>query len=138
MASKEDKVLLAQSVFPVILGNGFGAHRLSARLYRTYGVDSLLCGCHVTLWDLLFFHCGFVRLFHKNDPALAAAQLAALSDEYGDCLFVLIPLSSEQERWIGNSRELLSSRFIISSEEELFRKVPFSPFSQGETTKGIL
>ncbi len=138
MASKEDKAILSQSVFPVILGNGLRAHRLSARLYRTFGVESLLCGRRQNLWDLLFFHCGFLRLFEQNDPTLAARQLAALSDEYGDCLFVLIPLCSRQDQWIDRNRELLTSRFVISSVKELFQKVPFSPFSKGETTKGIL
>ena len=122
----EVRELLRQCVVPVILGNGAAAHLLALRLFFKYRVCSLVCGRRRSLPDLLNPVCDFFRLYRQRDGRLAAEQLADLADEYGDCLFVLIPLSGEDQAILRHHGAALESRYLVCHPKRLFDQPPFA------------
>jgi len=118
--TEETKDLLRQGIVPVLLGNHREAHRLSARLYRTYGVPSVLCGERRTLWDLLDPCCSFHALTREGDPRLTAEQLADLAAEYEDCFLVLVPFNDADQALIHGHGELIEPYFVCRDPEALW------------------
>ena len=122
----EAKELLRQCVVPVILGNGIAAHLLASRLFLKYRVPSLVCGQRRNVTNLMNPFCDFFRLYRQKDGRLAAEQLTDLADAYGDCLFVLIPLSEADQVMLRHHRNFLESRYLICSPKRLFEQPPFA------------
>ncbi|MBQ9782931.1 MAG: hypothetical protein IJW44_00235 [Clostridia bacterium] len=122
----EVRELLRQCVVPVILDHGLAAHLLALRLFLKYRITSLVCGRKKSLSDLLNPICGFFRLYRQADGRLAAEQLADLADGYGDCLFVLIPLSEEDRTILRRHGASLESRYLICNPKRLFEQPPFA------------
>ena len=122
----EARELLRQYVVPVILGNGIAAHWLALRLFLKYRVPSLVCGQRRSVTDLANPFCDFFRLYRQKDGRLAAEQLADLADAYGDCLFVLIPLSEADQVMLRRYGSFLESRYLICSPKRLFEQPPFA------------
>lgn len=122
----DTRELLRQCVVPVILDHGFAAHLLALRLFLKYRVTSLVCGRRKSPMDLLDPVCGFFRLYRQEDGRLAAEQLADLADAYGDCLFVLIPLSGEDRSILRHYGADLESRYLVCTPKRLFEQPPFA------------
>lgn len=120
--TEETKDLLRQGIVPILLGNHRVAHRLSARLYRTYGIPSVLCGSRRTVWDFLNPASAFRRLSREGASRLVAEQLADLAAEYEDCFLLLIPLCEEDRALIRSHAELLESRFICREPADLWNE----------------
>ena len=130
MAKEARETLLAQSVIPVILGNGITAHLLSVKFFYRYRMTSLLCAARKGLLDYLDPTCDFLRLFRVTEDRLAAERLISLAEEYDETLFVLIPTSEEDRRMVQRYAAGLESRFIVAEPESVFRKPPFVRASQ--------
>ena len=119
--TEETKALLREGIVPVVLDNHREGHRLAARLYRTFGLPSLVCGARRSFWDLLDPFSAFrpLSLGEKNSRLLSE-QLTDLAAEYEDCFLLLIPLHREDRDTIRESGELLESRFVCRAPEELW------------------
>ncbi|MBQ8331521.1 MAG: hypothetical protein IJX94_03590 [Clostridia bacterium] len=130
MTKDERAALLEQSVLPILLGNGFAAHLLAVKIYLRYGITSFVCGSRKKPLDRLNPACGFYRLFRQTEDRLAAEQLLALADGYGDVLFVLVPTAEEDRRFMEAYASELESRFIFSDPRTIFAKLPFASASR--------
>ncbi len=118
--TEETKELLRQGIVPVILGNDRAARRLAARLLRTFGIPSILCGRRRTVWDLLSLTTSFRRLSRDVAPRLIAEQLVDLAADYEDCFMLLIPLREEDRALIQAHGDLLETRFVCRDPDTLW------------------
>ena len=120
--TKELKETIRASVVPVILGNNFLSCRLAWRLYLTLGTVSLHLGSHRRLSDLLGLPCVFRKT--SNDDRLLREQLLDLAEEFDGYLLLLIPTDELSSERIDADRETISSRYVISSPDEVLSHIP--------------
>ena len=117
---EETRELIRQGIVPVVLGNGRDAHRVSARLYRSFGLPALICDTRRSLWDLLDPTCAFRALPRGGDGRLIAQELVSLAREYEDCLLLLIPLTEEYRALTCAYESLLEAYFICRDPDGLW------------------
>ena len=118
--TEETKDLLRQGVVPIILGNDRDAHRLSARLYRTFGIPSILCGTRRTVWDFFDPTSAFRRISPTASSRLVAEELMDLAADCEDCFLLLIPLREPQRALIREQETLLETKFVFRTPEALW------------------
>ena len=119
---EETRELVRQGIVPVVLGNGRAAHRVSARLYRSFGLPSLVCGARRSLWDLFDPTCAFRALPYGGSDRLIAEELVTLAGEYEDCLLLLIPLTEEHWALIRAYDSLLGAYFVCRDPDDLWEE----------------
>lgn len=125
MRRLDARCALQEYILPVLCGNTRKAHRLSARIYRRYGIVSLICG--KPRFGDLFDHTSLtLRLPDPAEPQLCAEALLSLTERYGDMLPLLIPCNEDAEQMIARFSSLLEGRFILSDEQRLFSSSPLS------------
>ena len=122
MIDKETKEAIASSTVPLILGDGPLSSRLAWRLYFSFGAISLRLGKHRRLTDLLGLACLFRRA--EKNTQLLSEQLFAIAEEFDGYLLFLLPSDEPSRRFVEEHRELLESRFILTSPAELFSQLP--------------
>ena len=120
--TEETKALVRQGIVPIVLGNDRMAHRLSFRLYRTFGLPSILCACRRTVWDVLDPTSAFRRVSGERVSRLMAEQLLDLAAEYEDCLLLLIPTSEEDQRLLEMYGERLEAHFVCRMPDALWNE----------------
>ena len=101
------------AVVPVILSNNLSAHSLATRLQSEFGLASVLCGEKRNILDLFATDRSFLRLSF-SDPRLALEQLVDYSEQWHECILVLVPVSDADRVFISQNREALECRFLIS------------------------
>ncbi len=110
---------------PYLLGNSKKAHGLSLRIYKKFGIVSVICDSRRSFWDILDPTSMTAVLVSTDSSRLVAEQLISLTDETYGALPLLIPISNEYANAISCERETLERRFIICEPDELFS--PSSP-----------
>ena len=118
--TEETKDLLRQGIVPIVLGNNWEAHRLSARRYRTFGIPSILCGARRTAWDVFDPTCAFRRISLAASSRLIAEELMDLAVEYEDCFLLLIPMREAEQSMVREQASLLEAAFVCRSPETLW------------------
>ena len=117
----------ARSYFlPFILGNGGRSHGLSQRIFNKYGIISLICDSRRHALDFLDFSSRSIRLCPTDSPRLLCEQLIALAEQSPYTLPLIIPVTEEYARMTDEVRNILETRFIISSPDELFTLSPLA------------
>ncbi|MBP3315636.1 MAG: hypothetical protein J6M03_07410 [Clostridia bacterium] len=117
----------ARSYFlPFILGNGGRSHGLSQRIFNKYGIVSLICDSRRHALDFLDFSSRSIRLCPTDSPRLLCEQLMALAEQSPYMLPLIIPITDEYARMTNAVRDVLETRFIISSPDELFTLSPLA------------
>ena len=115
----------ARSYFlPFILGNEGRSHGLSQRIFNKYGIVSLICDSRRHALDFLDFSSRSIRLCPTDSPRLLCEQLMALAEQSPYMLPLIIPVTDEYARMTNAVRDVLETRFIISSPDELFTLSP--------------
>ena len=128
-----DRVYLenARAYFlPFILGNTKQSHKLSQKIFNKYGIVSLICDSRRHALDLLDFSSRSIRLCHTDSPRLLCEQMIALADQSPYTLPLIIPISEEYVRMTDDVRDVLETRFIISSPDELFTRSPLASINK--------
>lgn len=117
----------ARSYFlPFILGNEGRSHGLSQRIFNKYGIVSLICDSRRHALDFLDFSSRSIRLCPTDSPRLFCEQLIALAEQSPYMLPLIIPVTDEYARMTNAVRDVLETRFIISSPDELFTLSPLA------------
>lgn len=117
----------ARSYFlPFILGNEGRSHGLSQRIFNKYGIVSLICDSRRHALDFLDFSSRSIRLCPTDSPRLLCEQLIALAEQSPYTLPLIIPITEEYARMTDTVRDVLETRFIISSPDELFTLSPLA------------
>ena len=120
MTQRQCKKILREEIQPVILGNSLRAHRLALRLYFQYGLCPILCAKKRHFLDFLNPF-ATVLPTEEEPPRLLCEQLCDLSARYEGYLTLLIPVSEENLRRIGENTEVLESAYVLASPKELDR-----------------
>ena len=120
--TKDLKETIRSSVVPVILGNGILSCRLAWRLYLTFGTVSLRLGSHKRLSDLFGLPCLFRKA--SSDDRLFCEQLLDIAEEFDGYFLLLIPTDELSSDRIDADREAISSRYVISSPDEVLSHSP--------------
>ena len=110
---------------PYLLGNCKRSHGLSLRIYKKFGIISVVCDSRRSFWDILDPTSMTAVLAPTDSARLIAEQLLSLTDETFGTLPLLIPMSDEYADAVLRERETLEKRFIICKPDELFS--PSSP-----------
>lgn len=118
--TEEIRDLLRQGIVPIILGNDWAAHRLSARLYRTFGIPSVVCGTRRTVWDVFDPTCAFRRISLAASSRLITEALMDLAVKYEDCFLLLIPLREEERALLREQASVLETAFVCRMPETLW------------------
>lgn len=117
----------ARSYFlPFILGNEGRSHGLSQKIFNKYGIVSLICDSRRHALDFLDFSSRSIRLCPTDSPRLLCEQLIALAEQSPYTLPLIIPVTDEYARMTDTVRDVLETRFIISSPDELFTLSPLA------------
>lgn len=117
----------ARSYFlPFILGNEGRSHGLSQRIFNKYGIVSLICDSRRHALDFLDFSSRSIRLCPTDSPRLLCEQLMALAEQSPYMLPLIIPVTDEYARMTNAVRDVIETRFIISSPDELFTLSPLA------------
>ena len=111
---------------PYILGNSSASHKLSAQIYRRFGIVSVICGERRPLLDLFDFTCRSIELTNTDSSRRICEELVWLASQGEYTLPILIPTSDKYSKILNSERERLEEHFVISSPEELFVSSPLS------------
>lgn len=125
MAERCAQNVSEQYIIPIFCGNTRLAHRLASRLFRRYGIVSLICG-RARLWDFLDPATRTLRFPEPACDRLRIEELSALADLYADTLPVLIPCDADWERCLSENASLLESRFIFADPQSCLSGSPLS------------
>ncbi len=118
-----------QSVLPVLLGNTYRAHRLSARLFRRFGVVCLIGG-RPRFCDLADISSVTLRMPKTDCERLSVEALLTFAEQYREPLLLLVPCSEAAKRLIINHTSALERYFILSDEESILSASPLSAFEE--------
>ncbi len=124
LTKRERRELIGESVVPILLGQTLRAHFFAWRLYLRWGAVSFLCGSQKNVFTSLDPVCRFLRT-DRQAERLAAEQLTDFADAYGDCLFLLIPLTSADRAFVSDYASQLESRMIVAEPRTLLEHAPF-------------
>lgn len=113
---------------PYILGNTPEAHKLSRRIYRKFGIISVICDSRRSVFDLFDLSSRTVVLSSTDSPRLIAEQLLSLASQTRYTLPLIISVSHEFEQAIAYEREILERSFVICEVDTLFDTSPLADF----------
>ncbi|MBE6596942.1 MAG: hypothetical protein E7641_04645 [Ruminococcaceae bacterium] len=116
---------IAESVIPVILGDGLSQNLLALRIYLRLGIASYLCSEKRSLLTLLNPAAKFYSLVSASEEDIACASLFYLA-ENRDYLPILITSSEESESFVKRHLPDLEPRFIITNGKEFFTIKPMT------------
>ena len=113
-----------QYFIPIILGNVPSSRKLARRIYRKYGIISLILDEKGSPLQLLDPTNRFFKLTAVKNSAFTALQLADLAEQTPYTLLLLIPCSDKYMRVVEENRELLEKSFIITNEDQVLTNSP--------------
>ena len=123
--NKKDIQREAREYFlPFLLGNNQAAHRLSKKIYKRHKITCYILDRKKTTADIFDFSSKFLSISTSKNGTLTASQLIYLADQCPYTLPILIPCSAEYTELIRKNRDLLESKFILSSEAEALTNSP--------------
>ena len=111
---------------PYILGNSRHSHKICAKIYKRFGIVSLICDERRSLLDLFDLSSRSIELTDTDSPRLVSEELIWLATQNDYVLPRLIPVSEKYQKMIECERERLESCFVISSEQEIFTSSPLA------------
>lgn len=111
---------------PYILGNTRAAHKLAYRIYRKFGIISVICDRRRSLCDLFDPTSRPVVLSSTDSPRLIAEQLVELTRQTQYTLPLIIPVCEEYERMAQSERATLEHSFVICDAQTLFERSPLA------------
>ena len=124
MKSSEIRKEAKEYFVPIILGNGSSARGLARRIYRKYGIISLILDEKGSLLQLLDPTNRFFKLTPAKSSAFTALQLLDLASQMPYTLPLLIPCTNKYLKAVEENRELLESSFVISRAETVLSDSP--------------
>ena len=116
-----------QSILPVLLGNTRKAHRLSARLFRRFGVISVIGG-QPRLWDIADFTSVTFRMPKTDCERLTVEALIGFAEEYREPLLLLVPCSETTAGTVARHAKALERYFVLSDTEAILASSPLTAF----------
>lgn len=119
MAERNVYEAARQSLLPILVDNTSKAHRLSARLFRQFGVVSLIFG-KPSVRDLFDVSSHTLRLPETACERLRIEELTDLARQSTDYLPVLIPCSDAARDLISQHACALEPYFLLSDAEAIF------------------
>jgi len=108
-----------QSLLPILIDNTREAHRISAALFRRYGVVSMIFG-KPRLRDLFDPSSQTLRLPDTTCERLRIEELTDLAQQSISYLPVLIPCSDGARDLLARHASTLESHFILADAETIF------------------
>ncbi len=111
---------------PYILGNNSAAHRLASRIFRRFGIVSLICDDHRSALDLIDMSSRTIVLTSTDSPRLIAEQLLSLAAQSSYTLPLIIPTDDRYASVAKSERELLERTFILADADSLFESSPLA------------
>ena len=120
---------MRENILPVLLDNTKTAHRLSARLFRRYGLVSLIFG-RPSLRDLFDLSSHTLRLPHTDCDRLQVEELIALAAKSEGKLLLLIPCSDRARATVARFAPVLESRFLLLDADTALTASPLSDIQQ--------
>ncbi len=120
---------LKDGILPVLLDNTPEAHRLAGRLFRRFGVVSLICG-RSRLRDLFDLSSQTLRLPQTDCDRLRVEELIAFVEKSEGMLPILVPCSDRARDTVTRYAAVLESRFILSDTDAIFSAPPLTALAQ--------
>ncbi len=115
---------IAESIIPVLLGDGLSANLLALRIFLRLGIVSYICSEKRSLTTLLNPAARFYSTVSGKDE-IVCASLSYLA-ENKDYLPILLPCSPEAENFTKRHLPFLEARFIVTSKAEFFKLKPIT------------
>ncbi|MBP3369154.1 MAG: hypothetical protein J6L85_00245 [Clostridia bacterium] len=109
---------------PYILGNNPTAHKLAARIFRKFGIVSLICDDHRSARDLIDMSSKTLMLTPTDSPRLLAEQLISLAAQNKYTLPIIISTDERFQSMLDRERELLEHTFVFADADSLFDSSP--------------
>ena len=119
MTKADIRDTLRHHVRPVLLGNTAEAHRLASRLFRRFGVISLICG-KPRLRDLFDAASQTLRLPQNACERLCVEALLELARANDELILLLIPCSDEAKEITRRNKIALERCYMLSDADTLF------------------
>ena len=124
----KDRTLLKEArlyFIPVLLGSNKLSHRISRRIFRKYGMTSLILDEKRSWRDAFSLSSRFVPIYCR-DSELLCSELCILGESEPYSLPLLVATSPRFEALIDEFAHTLEPRFIICSPDELFCSSPLA------------
>ena len=110
---------------PILLGSNKRSHRISRKIFRKYGIVSLILDEKASLRDAFSLSSKFVQIYCK-DGELLCSELCALVRSEPYCLPLLVATAPRFEAFLDEFAPSLEPRFIICKPDELFSLSPLA------------
>ena len=98
---------------PFLLGDTMTAHKLSFKIFKRYGIVSLILDTKKTVVDLWDFSSRFKTISQNKNQEITVMQLKDLAAQTQYTLPLLIPCSDEYADLVKKHSSELESEFII-------------------------
>ena len=98
---------------PFLLGDTITAHKLSFKIFKKYGIVSLILDTKKNVVDLWDFSSRFKTISQNNNQEITVMQLKDLAAQTQYTLPLLIPCSDEYKKLVNKNASELESEFII-------------------------
>ena len=124
----KDRTLLKEArlyFVPVLLGSNKLSHRISRKIFRKYGIVSLVLDEKPSLRDAFSLSSKFVQIYCRGGELLCA-ELCALARAQTYCLPLLVATSPRFEALVNEFSLSLEPQFIICKPDELFFNSPLA------------
>ena len=116
----------ARSYFvPFLLGSNRLSRRISARIFRKYGIVSYIASPRRSLWDILCLT-GRALTLSSEQADIICQELISLGTMEPYTLPLLIITDKRYEALLEKHKTILEQHFVICSHESLFSSSPLA------------
>ena len=126
MSNRDVREHASSYFLPLLLGNNSLSHKLSAKILRKYGVESLILDEKRSAYDILDVSSHFVKLSQTQEPTILSDELLAIAKSYEYTLPILVPCSEKYIQLIATVADELEAEFVICDADEIFTSSPLS------------
>lgn len=111
------KDAIATSVFPILLGSCKVARKTYRKLFRIYGLTSVVLDEETSALSYFSIVSRFKPLPKMKSDEFVLMSLNKFSSEHDDMTLLLIPCTDLYSEFVERNRAWLEKRFIIRSPE---------------------
>ena len=106
---------MGQDVLPLLLDNTHAAHRLANKIFRRFGIVSLIYG-RPRMLDWFDASCYTLRFPKTDNERLQIEALITFAERNTGAILLLIPCSKTARETVARHTEELESRFMLAND----------------------
>ena len=114
---------------PVLLGSNKLSHRISRKIFRKYGIVSLILDEKSSFRDVFSLTSRFVRVYSQENELLCQ-EICKIGEDLQYTLPIAVPTSPRFDKLTEEFGTVLETAFVLRSPHKLFSSSPLADIKQ--------